>query len=348
MLLASLHAVVAADPPPPPPPDQMRSASFRATLQLTDFKGEVPAEDDRPKDAHDNPVKALTVTEIGISEPGGGTPGKDKDGKDTYTPTSINVTLDINQSLSWNSDKTDKELLDHERGHLDEAKLSRRTAQTRINKLIANKDKSIVGVGDTPAKAQDDAQAKAQKIAEDIGKADQIAYDKRTDGGLLKDEQQKARDAQAIALKKPNIDLNAKTGPEAKSVSPKTLLYDSSTGRLHIENDFVVATAPTGPGYVPDALDPIIGAELLFPDFELRDRTAEGLFFFSALGVSPMLTLSNTGISYLGTDLESLVYDPTLGMFYGLGGAINATQGLSRFVDAMLDEVRTGPLSLIG
>ncbi|MEO8859769.1 MAG: hypothetical protein ABI343_22495 [Burkholderiaceae bacterium] len=351
VLLASLHAVAAAadpPPPPPPPPDQTRGASSGATLELSDFKGAVPKVDDRPKDVHGNPVAAETATEIGISEPGDGTPGTDKGGKNTYTPTSMKVTLDINQSQSWNSDKTDNNLLDHERGHLDQGKISQAKAQALINKLIANKDKSIVGVGDTPAKAQDDSQAKAQKIAEDIGKADQTAYDDKTESGTNSGKQKAARDAQAIALKKPNTDPNAKTGPEAKSVSPKTILYDASTGRLHIENDLVVATAPTGPGYVPDPVDPIIGAELLFPDFELRGRTVDGLFFFSALGLAPMMTLNKADITYLGTDLESLVYDPALDMFHGLGGAITAAQGLSRFVDALLDEVGTGPLSLIG
>ncbi|MEO8855955.1 MAG: hypothetical protein ABI343_03105, partial [Burkholderiaceae bacterium] len=125
LLLACFHAATAAaDPPPPPPPDQTRGASSGATLELSDFKGAVPKVDDRPKDVHGNPVAAETATEIGISEPGDGTPGTDKGGKNTYTPTSMKVTLDINQSQSWNSDKTDNNLLDHERGHLDQGKIS--------------------------------------------------------------------------------------------------------------------------------------------------------------------------------------------------------------------------------
>ena len=345
LLLACHHAGPrAADPPPPP--DQIRSASSQASLELSDFKGKVPLENDRPKDVNNKPVKAFTTLQIGPYDAGDGTKGTDGSGNTTYTPKAIKVNLAINQSKTWTSDPGNPDLLEHERGHLEEAKISQNLTQAELNKLVA--EKKIVGTGATKEAAQMDAMVKANILIQKVSQAAQDAYDVETESGTDLKKQGDAKARQTQALKAPNTDPNAKTGPEAKSVSPKTLTFNASTGRLHIENDMVVATAPTRPGYHPDPLDAIIGADVIFPDFELRGRNSDGFFFFSSLGAAPMLTLEKAGITYLGTTLESLIYNPTVGMFYGLGGEVDAAAGLSHFVDALLAEIRSGPAALIG
>lgn len=353
LVACGLPTVWAQTPPPPSPP---RSADA-GNVTAADFQGAVP--DPRPKSASGDPLVAETASgfeaevKLNVTTLNGAVVG--------IAIHSITVTTIIDPGSSWSVDPTkmSPELLKHEQGHVDLDRIAAIKAQTQINKQIAACQSNPAACallpkgtkGMTEAEVMNALTDAAVNLAKSQRGTSQQDYDKATDNGSSKNPavHQKAYDAQQAALAAPNTQAQAKTGSaEAKSQSDKSISFNASTGRLTVDHDTVIGVTASDPAYLPDPLDAVLGADVLFPQFQLVGQNPDGLFFFSALGPLPALTLSQGGTRLISTDLGRLMYSPLLNMFYGLGSGVQASQGMSRFVDTLMVDMATGAPALFG
>lgn len=351
LVACGLPTVWAQTPPPSPP----RSADT-GNVTAADFQGAVP--NPRPKSASGDPLVAETASgfeaEVKLNV-------TTLNGAVVIAIQSITITTIVDPGSSWSVDPTkmSPELLRHEQGHVDLDRIAAIKAQAEINKQIeACKSNPAACTllpkgtkGMTEAEVTSALNDAAVNLAKSQRGTSQQDYDKATDNGSSKDSavHEKAYAAQQSALAAPNTQTQAKTGSaEAKSQSDKSISFNASTGRLSVDHDTVIGVTASDPAYLPDPLDAVLGADVLFPQFQLVGQNPDGLFFFSALGSSPALTLSQSGTRLISTDLGRLMYSPLLNMFYGLGSGVQASQGLSRFVDTLMADMATGAPALFG
>ena len=90
----------------------------------------------------------------------------------------------------------------------------------------------------------------------------------------------------------------------------------------------------------------MLGAEVRLPSLTLESRSIDGLYFFRADGSAPVLQIDAAGVPLLGAGLPYLSYDPLLNLFYGLTDALEATEGASQLIDALLDGLAADPALL--
>lgn len=96
---------------------------------------------------------------------------------------------------------------------------------------------------------------------------------------------------------------------ESKVESGKTLKFDAAAGLLTITDDTIVGA--------PDPGDPIIGADLDFPEFAFVGTSLdEATAVFWALG-SDSFSISGAGGVFQTSDLPYLFYDLTENLFFG-------------------------------
>lgn len=276
-------------------------------------------------------------------------------GSRVCTPTKVTVTAVMDRDQSWIDDPTDKDLVEHEQGHMDEAEQAARKAQAEIDKKL--KDGTLKGEGKTDAEAKADLDRKLRAITERNKKAVEDAngdgkndYDEATDHGTKDKEQAEARKRQTDALKAPSTDPQNKKGPEAQSRTEKSIHFDADTSELDIDADFIVGTGPPGGPYAADLLDRVLGAEVIVPTFKLAGQTAAGLFFFTAASDQGdnRLRIADARGDLLTADLSYLLYDPELNLFFALAGSLAADPGLSAFIDQLLATPLGDQLALVG
>jgi hypothetical protein len=112
--------------------------------------------------------------------------------------------------------------------------------------------------------------------------------------------------------------------------SASGLRYDAATGRLSIVDDAIVGT--------PSAGDPLLGAALSFPDFDLQGfNTALGLAVFWAAG-DQTLTAAHGSSVHERSLLPALFYDTSENLFFGplLGSVLGGLSASSPFYDPTL------------
>ncbi|GJL76983.1 PEP-CTERM sorting domain-containing protein [Nitrosomonas sp.] len=327
--------------------DEMRSYSD-GKLTKDDFKMEPP---NPLKKDNGVELKAEIKTFIRLAVPASDIELKGKEGVEvTATPKKISTDSGVNRSKSYNTEKENKEVLDHEQGHLDLAEIQRRKLQAELNKMIKNK--KLVGTGKTVKEAEEDLGKKIQEVVDkhtkELDDADK-AYDspEKTNHGLNKEEQKKEREKQKNALEDPNKNKLHKTGPEVKSHAEDSISFNADTSLLAIENDFITELLSTGSPFSPDTNDPILGAELKFSEFLLVGDTSGNEIFFSAVG-NGFLRVTTDDTTLFDADLDYLLYDRGLNSFFGLTSGFSALEGESTFIDAIVSVGTSGSPALFG
>ncbi len=265
--------------------------------------------------------------------------------------TRVTYTANMDREESWISDPTDKNTLDHEQGHLDEAQAAAKKANAEANKAIL--DGTLKGKGATEAEANADLAKKVaeigmrnKKAVEDKNMDGKNDYDHDTGHGTDSEKQKAARMQQKAALVEPSTKTENKTSAEAQSRTEKSISFDAASGRLTIDRDFIVSVLGGGP--VPDPLDPALGAEVVLPTFTSLGQTVDGGFFFIADGADPLLQIIGDNGVLFSADLPYLQYDPLLNLFYGLTGGFDAAEGVSQFIDTTLADILVGAPALFG
>jgi hypothetical protein len=112
--------------------------------------------------------------------------------------------------------------------------------------------------------------------------------------------------------------------------SPSGLRFDAATGRLSIHDDAVVGT--------PMPNDPLLGAALSFPDFELQGfNTSLGLAVFWAVG-DPVLTAASGLTVHERSRIPALFYDTSENLFFAplFGSLFGGMSSSSAFYDPTL------------
>ena len=306
-------------------------------VQGDDFEGAVP----KKLPVEDGvTIKAKTEAYVGYEY---GADVTKKGDKYTYTPNNVETEAGMDKKKSWNSDKKDADLLDHEQGHVDLAEIARRRAQAEINEKT--KKGELKGVGSTEAEAKADLEAKLDEIITRNRDNLDKEYDDTTKHNTKAKEQAEERKKQQDLLNPPKDKKDGtKKGPEAKSRSKKSIAFDAATGLLTIDNDFIIEVVPTGPGFVPDPNDPVLGSELVFPEFSLGNKTADGHVFFIANGADPKLIIDDGGTVLMSADLNYMVYNPDENRFFGLAGYFDeAAPGTSVYIDGLVDALINSP-----
>jgi len=352
VLIAGMCMRVTAQDPP-----DLRPYS-NGPLTGGDFKGKPPASSPHLSETVYNISLDRNVSTAGKTNP---------DGTITITTSSTGTPkaqAEIDRANSWidPAHKNDKDLIDHEQGHMDLTEKNTRDLQSEYNKKQQDgefTETKTLPKGTSAADVQKEIDAQQDRVLkkiDDIWKKkfnknaqENQKYDDDTDHGHDDDAQKKARKEQRDALKAPNTKDDQKKGANAQSRSEKTVSFNATTGALTFSDDVIVGIDPLGSGFVPDLTDPALNAQVVLPDFALVGEQYDGTFFFTAQSSNPTLSVVASGTPpLLTTDLTYLVYDPTLNMFYGLGGVFDTLPGQSDFVDHMARQLTSGGNSLPG
>jgi hypothetical protein len=281
----------------------------------------------------------------------------------TKTNGTPEASTEVDRDKSWidPASKDDKELLKHEKGHVDETEKNTRELQAELNKKQAAGDfmetKTLPpGISDTDLdKEISEQEARVLKKIDDLldkkkqeNTADNEKYDDDTAHGDNEAAQVKARKAQIDALKQPNTDSDNKKGADAKSESEHSVRFVAATGLLSFDEGFLIGIDPRDSGFTVDPSDPALGAEVVLPVFSLVGEREDGAFFFTAMGADPELAIVVGADSLFTTELGYLVYDPLLNLFYGLGRSFEAQGGDSGFVEHLVSELTEDEPALFG
>ncbi|MCJ7778628.1 MAG: hypothetical protein MUP16_09975, partial [Sedimentisphaerales bacterium] len=295
-------------------------------LGPNDFQAPVPDINDRT----DPCTHMITFAEIWVgidrTHTGKLKPDPNDPNKTIYEPNSIKLEAGFDPNKSWNSDTNDPNIMKHEKGHLDIEEKAAREAQAEIDKKIENGE--LKGVGKDPNEAIADVNDKIQKIIDEHVDKHHEKYDDDTIRGYDEEEQKKATDELENDLTAPNKDPDKKIPPDAESASNNSCTYNPGLG-LAFENNIIVS--------VPDPLDPIIGAELIMPVFNLVGQTVYGEIFFQSEAGASTVEIRKDNQTYLSVEMDYMLYSPTENMFYGLGMAFQSDmpEGISAYVDGV-------------
>lgn len=304
----------------------------KGPLKGTDFNGTVPS----PLPTEDGVEIKAKVTS-GVSY-GYAYSSSTSGGKVTVTPTKVTVESGTDPDASWNSDKSDSGLLDHEQGHADEDEIAAKKAQAEIDKLI--KEGKLKGEGDTEAEAKADLEKKIDDIIKKHQDKKQKKYDKKTGHGTKDKEQKEERDRQKKELKDCSISTDNHLGPNA--ISSGLCNYHPVTG---LTFDFTTIINVDPP--VPDI---VIGSNLVMPMYTLVGETNDGEFFFEAEEGAATVEIVFGIETLLTCDMPYMLYDPMINTFYGAGRAYdsNLAPGTSPYVDDVNDALVSDSLTLFG
>lgn len=314
---------------------------YKPNITAADFKGPVP----NPLPTYTKPdgttgtITGETVYSTRQDPKVGYTTSN---GVTTATPTSITISVEIDQGNSWLSPDNPPDI-DHEQGHPDIQEQIAREAQAKINELVAKGE--LKGEGDTDEKALADLQNKVDKVIADIADARQEKYDNETDHGTIPDKQAAHRQKQKEALKPKDA---KKKETQLNTRADRTITFNAATKTLSITGDTVQSITSNGPGFVPSPTDPVLGATITLPEFVLSGPpTIDGEFFFPAVGLDPTLSIVSGGNVLFSTGVEYLMYDPALNQFSGFGQDIFFADGVSSpYLDALRAELTSGGLAL--
>ena len=311
----------------PPHPTSLYTL-YTKTVEPNDFKAPVPDINDRIDPCDPNITIAGQIW-VGWSYTGaaGGPYRKDPCDPNYWVfepndPPTIAAGFDPNQS--WLSDPN---LLDHEQGHLDQEEIDIRKAQADIDKEV--KDGTLKGRGKKPGEARKDFYDKVKKKIAKQEDEHQKKYDDDTKHGTDKQKQKEARDKQKKELSETNKDPAKNKGPNANSSSGHSCTFNAASGLLTFTDNLIVS--------VPDPLDPIIGAELIMPAFDLVGQTVDGEFWFTAEFGSSTAEIQKGGQTFLKMQMNYITYSPAENMFYGLGMGFWSVmpEGISAYVDGV-------------
>lgn len=265
----------------------------------------------------------------------------------------VTYSANMDKSKSWIAEPASQSTLDHEQGHLDEAKAASDKAQAEANKKL--KESQLKGQGTTREDAIADLVNKLNEIskrnlkvvedANDDGKKD---YDEDTAHGTDATKQAQARVRQHAALTLPSTDPTRQAGDQAQSRTNKSIVFDAALQRLRIDQNFIVAVQSPDPHFAGEPLDPVLGALVLMPTFTLLGQSVDGGFFFRAQGDNPLLQIVGANGLLFSADLAYLKYDPALNQFFGLTGGFESADNVSTFIDRMVEEMVLGAPSLFG
>lgn len=349
-LLAVAKPAYAIDPPPPPPPKDWSDGPVTGD----DFQGTPPPVEDREKTKGGIPIKGEIATGIDVDPKYSGKL-KVVDGKliAESTVTSVEVNAFMDKSKSWIDDdvKDDKEILDHEQGHMDTTEQKARELQDKLNKKKESgeltiskeipKDSTQQQINDELDRQIAELDKKVDDAFNDANKEKETEnkkYDDDTDHGTNKPKQKTARDVQKKNLAAPSTDPAKKLGANAQSRTDQSIKFDAMTKMLTIDQDIIVDVDPNGSGFDVEGDDAVLGAEVVIPEFELVGEQDDGLFFFSAVDPEAQLEIRDDGELLFGTTLPYLQYDPSKNMFYGIGGGFEAP-GDSDFIRHMVGQL---------
>jgi hypothetical protein len=303
---------------------------YTPILGPNDFQGKVP--DINDPNRHDPRFPDITLNaqicwHIWVARTAGGyPPHKDPNDPNNWIyepniPPRIEAYMDPNKSWMDPNHSHDPNLLDHEQGHLDIAQKAARDAQAEIDAGIKNG--TLKGEGKTAADARKNFYDKIKDIINKHIDRHQQNYDTETEHGNNPEKQKEAREKQKDDLKP-----TQQKGPGAKSGTDHSCTYHPDFGLAFTDNLIEM---------VPDPLDPIIGAELIMPVFNLVGQTIDGEFFFqSEVGYSTV-EIRKDNQTYLSIEMDYMLYSPTENMFYGLGMAFQSDmpEGISAYVDGV-------------
>ncbi len=323
-----------------------------STLPLTaaDFKQTAPS----PLPALEGGGTQTAQATTGITYSTGPDTCSSTSGTWTCVVSKVVYTAYLDTSKSWISEPNNASLLDHEQGHLDEAAAASLKAQAEVDKRL--KEGALKGTGKTKDEALSALKAAIETIATDNKKAVEDAngdgvkdYDHDTKHGSKGTQQEAARARQQAALKSPSTSEANKTGLQADSQTNKSIAFDAALRRLTVDQNFIVGVHSSDPAFVPDPLDPVLGAEVLLPTFTLLGVGVNGDYFFLADGIDAQLQMVSTaGGVLLSAGLPYLQYDPVLNLFYGLTGGLQTADGVSQYVDQVVADLVNGLPALFG
>ena len=233
-------------------------------------------------------------------------------------------------------------VLDHEQGHMDIEQQIVNMTQSKVNQMIKNGQ--LKGTGATDALAMADLEQKIANVAKAVADSLQKTYEDNTKHGTDSAAQAAARADQKKALNPTN---NPKKAAEANTSAGHSLHFSAATHQLSISGDVISSLSSNGPNYVPSISDAVIGAEVKHPTFTLAAHTADDKYFFTADGANPHLTIEKAGAVLFSTGFDSLMYDPAINIFYGLGKDISFADGFnSGFLSTLSSELTSGNSAL--